>query len=67
MKVYHAIPSEFEPPLGSSQLQYAKEFDSEFTLWLSERILASMDDMMNDSIEVEINLIAAREKRREEG
>ena len=36
-------------------------------LWLSERRSVSLADMMNDAIEVEINMIVAREKRREEG
>ena len=61
VKVDNAIPSQFKPPIGFAQLQYAKAFDSEFTLWLSERKTTSLADMMNDSIEIEINLIAARE------
>ena len=66
MKVYHTIPSQFRPPLGSAQLQYAEAFDSEFTLWLGERKSTSLADMMNDPIEVDIKLIYSREKRREE-
>ena len=62
MRVYNSIP----PPI-SSQIQYAKSFYNKFTLWLSERISASLVDMMNDAIEVEINLSVAKEKRREEG
>ena len=50
MKVYNAIPAQLKPPPGSSQLQYVESFDSEFTLLLSERISASLDDMMKDSI-----------------
>ena len=45
MKVYNAIPSQFKPPLVFAQLQYAEAFDSEFTLWLSERRSASLDDV----------------------
>ena len=67
MKVYHSTPSQFKPPPSSAQLQYVEAFDSEFTLWMSERRYASLADMMNDAIEVEINLTAAKEKRREEG
>ena len=67
MKVYNAIPTHFKPPLGFSQLQYAEYFDSGFTLWLSERKSTSLADMMNDAIEIEVNLIAAREKGRGEG
>ena len=67
IKLYHAIPSQFKPPPGSSQLQYVESFSSEFNLWLSERKSTSLDDIMNDAIEVEINLTSAREKRRQEG
>ena len=59
MKVYHAIPSQFRPPLRSTQLQYDEAFYSEFTLWLSEIKSASMVDMMNYAIEVYITLTAA--------
>ena len=32
IKIYNNIPSESKPPPGVAQLQYAKYFDSEFTL-----------------------------------
>ena len=64
MKVYNASPSQFKPPIVSSLLHYAEAFDSEFTLCLSERRSASLVDMMNDAIEVEINLNTTKEKRR---
>ena len=67
IKVYNAIPAQFKPPISYSQLQYAESFDSEFILWLSERKLASLETMMKDAIEVEVNLTAARKKKREEG
>ena len=67
MKVYNAISSQFKPPPISAQLQYVEAFDSEFTLWPSERRSASLADMMNDAIEIEINLTVAKEKMREEG
>ena len=52
---------------GSSQLQYVEAFDSEFTLLLSERRSTSLADMMKDAIEVEVNLAASRNKKRDEG
>ena len=67
MKKYNAIPAHFKPPSGFSQLQYVESFDSEFTLWLSERKSASLADIMNDAIEVEVNLTAYRIKKRDEG
>ena len=67
MKVYNSIPTEFKPPIGSSQVQYAEDFDSKFTLWLSERRSASLVAMMKYFIEVEVNLTTARKKKRDEG
>ena len=67
MKVYNVIPAQFKPPLGSSQLQYAEAFDSEFTLLFSEIRSASLDDMMKYSIELEVNLTTTRNKKRDEG
>ena len=67
MKVYSAIPTQFKPPLGSAQLQYAEAFENEFTLLLCERKSTSLDDMMNEAIEVEVNLTSARRKKIEEG
>ena len=67
MKVYNSIPSQFKPPIGSAQLQFFEAFDGEFSLWLSERRSASLEDMMKHSIEVEVNLTPARKKKREEG
>ena len=67
MKIYNVVPSQFKPPLGYSQLQYGEAFDSKFTLLLSERRLASLVDMKKYAIEVEVNLTATRNKKRDEG
>ena len=67
MKVYNSITAQFKPPIGSAQLQYVEAFDNEFTLWLSERILASLAAMMKDAKEVEVNLKASRKKKIDEG
>ena len=67
MKVYNYIPSQFKPPIGSAQLQYAESFDGEFSLWLSEIRSTSLEAMMKDTIEVEVNLTAARKNKRDEG
>ena len=66
MKVYNSIPAQLKPSIGSSELQYAKAFDSEFTLWLRERRSTSLADMMEDDIEIDVNLIATRKKKRDE-
>lgn len=67
MKVYNAIPAQFKPPTGSAQLQYVESFDNEFTLLLCQRKPTSLADMMNEAVEVEVNLTAARRKKRDEG
>ena len=67
IKVYNAIPAQFKPPIGSAQFQYGEAFDSEFTLWLSERRSTSLVDMMKDTIEVEVNLTAARKNKMDNG
>ena len=67
MKLYNAIPTQFKLPISSVQLQYDEAFDSELTLWLSERRLTSLASMMKDTIEVEINLTTTINKKRDEG
>jgi hypothetical protein len=59
MKVYSSIPAEVKPPPGAAQLRYVDSFDSDFTLLLRERRSTTLDDMMNDAIEVEVNLMAS--------
>ena len=67
MKVYNYIPSQFKPPIGSVQLQYAESFDGEFSLWLSEIRSTSLEAMMKDDIDVEVKLVTVRKKKRDEG
>ena len=67
MKVYNSIPAQFKPPIGSSQLHYVEAFENEFTLWKSERRLASLETMMKYAIEVDANLTSAMKKKRDEG
>ena len=57
IRSYDSIPAHVKPPPGSTQLYYADTFDSDFTLTLRERRSASLVDMMNDTIEVEVNLM----------
>ena len=42
------------------KLNYAKAFDDDFSLLLRERRSATLADMMNDSIEVEVNILASK-------
>jgi hypothetical protein len=59
MKVYNSIPIKVKPPPRVSQLQYVDSFDNDFPLFLRERRSNTLDDMMSDAIEVEVNLIAS--------
>jgi hypothetical protein len=58
MKVYNLIPTEVKPPPKVAHLRYVDSFESDFSLLLRERRSATLDDMMIDSIEVEVNLMA---------
>jgi hypothetical protein len=58
MRVYNSILNEVKPDHGAGQLRYADTFDSDFALLLRERRSNTLDDMMNDVIEVEVNLMA---------
>jgi hypothetical protein len=60
MKFCNSIPIEIKPPLGASQLRYVDSFDSDFVLLLRERRSNTLDDMMSDVIEVEVNLMASK-------
>jgi hypothetical protein len=57
MKVYNLIPAEVKPPPKAAQLRCANSFESDFALLLREQRSATLDDMMIDAIEVEVNLM----------
>ena len=59
MRTYESILADVKPPLGVAKLHYADSFDNEFTLLLRERRSASLENMMDDAIEVEVNLLAS--------
>ena len=56
MRTYESIPVDVKPPLGAAKLHYAYAFDSELTLLLIERRSTSLENMIQDAIEVEVNL-----------
>jgi hypothetical protein len=60
MKVYNSIPTEVKPPPRDAQLRYDDSFEIDFSLLLREIRSNSLDDMMSDAIEVELNLMASR-------
>lgn len=44
-------------------MRYAESFDSDFSLLLRERESASLADMKNDAIKVEVNMMAAKKSK----
>ena len=59
IKVYNSIPTEVKPPPRAAQLRYDDSFESDFSLLLREMRSTSLDDMMSDPIEFEVNLMAS--------
>jgi len=59
-KIYNSIPVHLKPPRALAQLRYAEAFDSDFSLLLKERDSATLADMQNDAIKVELNKIATK-------
>ena len=57
MKFYNSIPTKVKPPPRDVQLRYVDSFNIDFSLLLRERRSTSLDDMMSDEIEVEVNLM----------
>jgi len=61
-KVYHAIPADIRPPLGSAHLHYPDAFDPEMTFQLRERDTISLEEMQKVAVDVEANLLIKRSK-----
>ena len=59
IKFYNSISSEVKPPPMTAQLRYVDSFENNFCLLLRETRSTSIDDMMSDAIEVEVNLMAS--------
>ena len=62
-KTYNAIPADIKPPPGVAKLHYVDAFNSEFTLLLRERRYVTLDDMIEDATEVEVNLTASNKNK----
>jgi hypothetical protein len=59
LKVYNLIPAKFKPPPGITQLRYVDYFDSDFSLLLRERRSMSLDAIMSNVVEFEVNIMAS--------
>ena len=46
-----------------AKLHYAEAFDDEFALFLRERRSATLEYMINDTIEVEINMMSSKRRK----
>jgi hypothetical protein len=62
-KTYNAIPADVKPPPGAAKLHYVDAFSSEFTLLLRERRFVTLDDMIEDATEVEVNVIESNKNK----
>ena len=58
--IYNSLPIQCKPLEEMEKLHYAEAFDDEFELFLRERRSATLEDMMNDAIEVEINMMSSK-------
>jgi hypothetical protein len=58
LKVYNSILAEVKPPPSAAQLRYADSFDNEFSLLLRERRSMSLDAIMSNAAEFEVNMMA---------
>ena len=59
-KVYHAMPIDINPPLGSAHLHFPDAFDPEMAIQLRERNTASLEEMQSIAVDVETNLLIKR-------
>jgi len=59
IKVYNSIPTEVKPLLRVARVRYVNSFESDFAFLLREITSTSLDDMMNDAIEFEVNLLSS--------
>ena len=64
MRTYESIPAYVKPPPWATKLHYADAFDSEFILLLRERRSSSLEDMMDDAIEIEVKLLASNKTKK---
>jgi len=65
-KVYFSMTVNIRPPPGSAILHYPDASDLEMEFQLSERNLATLEEMQNSAVYVEAHLLIKREKLKEE-
>ena len=63
MGTYDSMPTNVKPPPGPAKIHYVDAFSSEITLLLRERRYVSLTNMMDDTIEFEVNLIASNKTK----
>jgi hypothetical protein len=58
-KMYGKIPNEIKPLETSAKITFSSAFDAEFFLFLRERRVSTLNQMQEDTIEVESNILVA--------
>lgn len=64
--VYNAIPDHINPPMGLALIKFLDGFDIDMAYQLTERDLATLEDMQKIAVNVEANLLAKRARARAE-
>ena len=54
------MPVNIRPPLGSTLLHYPEAFDPEMEFQLRERNLATLEEMQNSAVDVEVHFLIRR-------
>jgi len=58
-KLYNSLPAEIKPPPVGAKITFAVAFESNFGFTLRERRAPTLDQIQIDSLEIEVNLVAA--------
>ena len=64
--MYNVIPSKIKPPADLALLKFPDGFDMDMSYQLRERKLETLEQMKNIAVSVEANLLAKRERMRNE-
>ena len=59
-KIYNSLHAHCKPQAEMAKLHYAEGFEDDFALLLRERISSTLEDMMKDAIEIDVNMMASR-------
>ena len=60
--MYHSIPADIRPPPGVALLHYLDAFNLEMAFQVGERDTATLEEMQNIAVDVEVNLLSREAK-----